>query len=53
MLARALSLLSLSLSFPLGAGHCAPMTQPTNQDPASLQNARVVVANFIASLLRH
>jgi hypothetical protein len=45
--------LSLSLSFPLGAGHCAPMTQPTNQDPASLQNARVVVTNFLASLLRH
>jgi hypothetical protein len=29
------------------------MTQPTNQDPASLQNARVVVTNFLASLLRH
>jgi hypothetical protein len=28
------------------------MTQPTSQDPVSLQHARVVVANFIASLVQ-
>lgn len=37
---------------PPNAGHCAPMTQPTSQDPVSLQHARVVVANFIASLVQ-
>jgi len=34
------------------AGHCAPLAQPTSQDPVSLQHARVVVANFIASLVQ-
>jgi len=33
------------------AAHCAPMTQPTNNDPPSLTAARQNVINFIQKLL--
>eukprot|EP01121_Diplochlamys_sp_Union-15-3_P017368 TRINITY_DN60_c0_g1_i1.p1 TRINITY_DN60_c0_g1~~TRINITY_DN60_c0_g1_i1.p1 ORF type:complete len:233 (+),score=26.50 TRINITY_DN60_c0_g1_i1:103-801(+) len=33
------------------AGHCAPMTQPTDKDPVSLVHARSVVEDFLRKVL--
>jgi len=35
------------------AAHCAPMTNPTSQDPPSLVHARKQVVDFIKNLLHH
>lgn len=34
------------------AGHCAPMTKATAQDPVSLKAARLHVATFIEKILQ-